>query len=82
MFDREPKFGRWCWDEPLGVPSRRGDRSLVLGVLRTCSGIIDDRADDSRRLLLTEESDWALGERERAEGDAEDGFSFVGKVRD
>ena len=82
MFDREPKFERWCWGESLGGPSNRGDRSLMLGVLRTCPGIIDDRADDSRRLLLMEKSDWVLGEGEGAEGDAEDGFSFVGKVRD
>lgn len=38
---------RWCWDESLVVPSSRGDRLLVLGVLRTRSGIIDDWANES-----------------------------------
>ena len=64
MFDREPKLERWCWGEPLRGPSN-SDRPLVLGVLRTQSGITDDRADESRRM---EESDWALGEGEGAEG--------------
>lgn len=57
------------------MPSSRGDRSLVLEVLRTCSGIIDDRADDRRRLLLMEKSDWALGE-------GGGGFSLIGKAVD
>ena len=69
IFDREPKFERWCLDEPLGVPRSKGERLLVIEGLRTCSGIIDDRADESRRLLLTDESDWVLGEGE-AESEA------------
>lgn len=82
MFVKEPKFGRWCWCEPLGVPSSRGDRSLVPEVLRMCPGIIDDRVDESRRLLLMEKSDWVLGEGEGAGGDGVDGVSFIGKVSD
>ena len=69
MFDNEPKFERWCWFEPLGVPSRRGDKLFVLEALSIGSGIIDDRADDSRRLLLMEKSDWALDEEEGTGGE-------------
>jgi hypothetical protein len=59
----------------------RGDKLRVLGVLRIRSGIIDDRADESRRLLLVEKSDRALGEGEGAEGgfsleEADDGWEF------
>ena len=73
MFEKEPKFERWCWYEPLGVSSSRGDKLLVLE-----SGIIEDRADESRRLLLMEKSDWAL---DGGEGE-EDECSLKGKVSD
>ena len=49
----------------------------MLEVLRTCLGIIDDRADESRRLSLMEKSDWVLGE-----GEAEGGISFIGVACD
>lgn len=77
IFDKEPKFERWCWCDPLGVPSSRGERLLVPEGLRTCSGIIDDRADESRRLLLMEKSDWVLGE-----GEAESEIVFVEEAND
>jgi hypothetical protein len=65
---RELKFERWCWFEPPGVPSRRGDKLFVLEALRMCSGIIDDRADDSGRLLLAEKSEWVLDGGEGSRG--------------
>jgi len=77
IFDREPKFERRCWCEPLGVPSNKGERLLVPEGFRTCSGMIDDRADESRRLLLMEKSDWVLGE-----GEEESGILFIEEASD
>ena len=39
--------------------------------------MIDDRADESRRLLLMEKSDWVLGE-----GDEESGILFIEEASD
>ena len=77
MFDGESKFERWCWWEPPEVPSSRGERSLEPRELRTWPGIIDDRADESRRQLLREKSDWALGE-----GEAESEISSMEEASD
>ena len=77
MCDKEPKPERWCWCEPLGVRSSRGDKLRVLEALTMRSGMIDDRDDKSSRPLLLEESDRALGEGEGAGG----GFS-LGKASD